>query len=311
MRKNSGFSLLNVSFKTMDLLTAMVKNWRVFLGYAAILTSVSLLFGRWSYSCESGIDGFWCYQLPHSKVFAIVYLVLFYVIDAFLFCSFISDYYNTAYKNGVFKLRNIFYVNKEKAKNMAFFLLCMLIFVLPIVISYKILLKPANPNWIIEFMYFIAMFVMVFVPIGLIRLSSFMAYFLQNGTMPPLQNIWQKTADKTHVNIIIMLLLLLCINVLMLHSMGYLSAFTHRYNTFMAVVFGEYADCLVKLLLFAIIVCFCRAQYEVLEQAENSGTAVSSDHENTDDNACSEEVIEEKTFSKKKRKSTKLRKKSK
>lgn len=244
-------------FKSMD-------SWKIFLTYAGLMTLLCAVFGRWSYSCTGSLGGFWCYKFSDDALAQTLFYVVYYLLAGYLLLSFLFDFYNTTFKNTVFKVADIKRISREKVRSIAMFITIFFTMSLPFVAVWFILRKPANPDWRVEFVWFTLAFIFAMLPILQIRLSSAVAFFLENYKIPCGKLLLQKTFTRAYVPIAVFIMLLMIVSIFNLQIYADLNHYAAEYNNFWAAILIEYAAALMRLILCSLFIIFVRAQYELL-----------------------------------------------
>ena len=241
--------------------------WHIWLSYAFILTLLSLVCGRWSYSCQFETKGFWCPQTDTSSITGLFLfkIVLYYLLMLFLLMSYICDFYDTAYKGKKFNIREIIQFSKVKIKAVGVLFAILVYLIFSIVAAYFIIRKPANPNWLIELMYFLMLYMILGVSLLMMRLSVGLSYYLQDNHWPNWKEIYAKTVGKSYVPIVMMLVLMLFCVVLNLQTGVYLSHLNVKYYSFVTAFFTELMAYAVILLSLTMPILMFRVQHEMLE----------------------------------------------
>lgn len=300
MIKESKIPFGKVLMKTLKYWINTVDRWKVWLSYAFILSLLSLLFQRWSYGCLTDANGFWCdaSAIANQQVITIKDII-YHVLMAVIILAYIYDYYQTSFCNQKFTFNNIFIFGKEKIKSMIFFVFVVSLIIAAACVAYFLIRKPANPNWMIEFIYFLIVFVSLLIPLMIFRLSSFISYYLQDGRMPNLLRIYKDTAGRSFTPFILLFLTIILDIILLLKSGAYLKMLNLQFNNFAVVFLSETAGYIVILICYSLIISVCRAQHEILESFVSRETLVKEGMEKKEKN---------KTEKPRKQKSTKTRK---
>ena len=264
MENTKRFKLLRVLGKTILYSWKMLDQWRMYLFYAILLTIISLIFGRWSFSCIQEPKA-WCHSFSGSAGKDISYLLLYYFSILVIFSSFGYDLYNATFKNTVFKIRNLLAYDKNRIKSIFFSIGCLMVFVIPIFIAIMIIMKPANPLFEIEFLFFIMLFCCVIFNVMYIRLMSFVAYYLYDYKMPSLKLIYSKTSGQTYVSVTSFLLLAVFLCFTQLQFIGNFLRMNEN-DTFLMSLTTEFLDYIIKLIYFSFFLAVFSAQKDLLEE---------------------------------------------
>ena len=268
--KNKNFSFFKVAGRTTRLFYKVLSAWKIMFIYGGILTALSVLFGRYEYSCHGSKTNFWCHSGPQfvqSYSGQVMYLTLFFLLVAYLTFSFLCDVHNTVFKNDVFKTMGIIKPNKDKLKQMGFLFGSFIGFILLFVVAWLIVLKPANPDWRIEFIYFTSAFVCAFTPLVFLRLSAVIGYYLQNLHLPSFDMLFKQTSGRSYVGVVGFIFCLMLVCTVNLRLMGEFNSLNSGDNFFVMAVGLEFVDYVIKLYLITLFMCFFRAEYEVMEMA--------------------------------------------
>ena len=278
-----GLTLKNV-WKILDY-------WYVFLLYAGILTLISLLFRRWSYSCLKASPHNWCFVYPNNTIEVYAYLTIYYICVCFIVFSFGYDVYNAAFNHIKFKLKNILAFNKERLKCIGFYFVSITLWMAPVMLAFYIFIRPAIPDFATEFGLFLVVFSCMVFSLLYIRVSAFIGYYLNNLKMPSLSKIFKATSGRAYVSIVLFLVMLLIVCVIQLRTIGSLTKLNEE-DTFLMTILAEYIDYVIKLFVFGLFLSSFRAQADLLQQEE-----VSTIDDETSD--LSQDNIEEEIYEKK------------
>ena len=265
MKKENKLPFGKVLVKTLKCCSSMADQWRIWLSYAFVMALISLVFRRWSYGCMEQNDHFWCVHVSGGITTGVVvkYLI-YYILTLMVVFAYIHDYYQAAFCEKNFTLENIFVFKKAKIKSMLFLTLILFIFLVMGCTAYFLIRKPANPNWMIEFIYFVIVFFSFLIPLITIRLSAFISYYLQDGHMPDLIKIYKDTTKHSFIPLIMFFLAVVMIIILLLQSGLYLRALNLRFDNFAVVFLSEVAGYVIILMCYSLIIAVFRAQHEVL-----------------------------------------------
>lgn len=262
---NKRFKLSLALGKTLSYCWKMLDYWYIFLIYAGILTFISLIFRRWGYSCLGRNLSAWCYKYPASQAEAELYLAGYYICVCTIIFSFAYDLFSTAYKNTVFKLKNIFIFNRNRLKYITFLYICLIAFLLPIMLAIYIISRPALPVFELELALFIVVFMCAMFCILFIRLYSFIGYYMSEGKMPSLRDLFHVTSGRAYVAIVLFITILLISCIGQIRLMGSLTRLNEP-DTFLLTAASEYIDFLVRLCFLGLFLASCRAQYDLIQE---------------------------------------------
>lgn len=298
------FKLFRVLGRTISYSWKMLDQWRVYLLYAVLLTIVSLIFGRWSYSCVQG-PKIWCHSFSGNVWKGLCYLFFYYAVLFTIFFSFGYDLYNGTFKNSVFKIKNLFVCDKNRVKTILFSIACLLIFIVPIFAAVMIIVKPANPVFEIEFLFFVILFCCVILNVIYIRLASFIAMYMNDYKMPSLTAIYEKTKGRTYVSVGAFLILAFFLCLAQLQFIGNFMRMNIA-DTFTMTLTTEFLDYIIKLIYFSFFLAVFRAQMDLLAEEDASVAEVAS----VEPKKAAEKDVKNKTRSSKKKIAQKTKRKS-
>ena len=267
MIDTSKYSILSILVRTARLSRQILRQWRVVLIYAIGLTISNLLFGYWGYLCQNG-GGILCYSLGRSPYLS-VGVLLWLLIMLYLFLAFMADFYQAAFGKKSFKINNIFCFSKAKAKAMAVLLGYGVAFVVPILVTVKILAMPANPDWRVEMLNFLLIFSLFMLQLFMMRTIAALSVFLEQKKHLSMRQIYEKTIGSGYASIILFLCLLafsLLTYMIIAVKMDSIGRWFDSVVWFAAV---NLADNVLKLVYMALLLVFCRAQHELLQPAED------------------------------------------
>lgn len=269
MQNMSKYTFWSVISEWGNLLPQIIRQWRTFLLYGALITILSGAFGRWSFSCQEGNTGPWCYVPTDNFTTMVIFLIVFFILVCLLVALFIFDFQQNVNQNSVFKLKDACLISKPKIKSVLFIYGIFLGFILPVLIAMAIINKPANPDYRIEFCFFTIMFIMFMIPLLQIRLSAGIAYFLNQGYVP-FRKIFNITLGKSFIPLLLFFMLIVLMLSIHLRSMGYFSYITRQHNLFIVVLLTDFADNVLKLGCLSLFLLFFQAQYTVMEKITNT-----------------------------------------
>lgn len=298
------FGLLRVMGRTIAYSWKMLDQWRMYLFYAGVLTVLSLIFGRWSFSCVREAKA-WCHTFSGSIGKGVSYMFFFYTILMFVFFSFGYDLYNSTFKNTVFKIKNIIVYDKNRFKSVLFSVVCLLAFIVPIFAAVMIILKPANPVFEVEFLYFIILFACVVFNVIYIRLASFIAQYLNDYKMPSLKAIYEKTKGRAYVSIASFLVLAFFLCLAQLQFIGNFIQMNAN-DTFAMTLVTEFLDYIIKLIYYSFFLALFRAQTDLLAEEDIPVAEIAPEEQKK----AAEPVVKNKTRSSKKKTAAKAQKKT-
>lgn len=279
MNRPRKYGMIRVMSRWTDVVLQIFGAWRVLLGYAVILTVLSAVSGRWSYTCSSGNGGFWCRLAERSDGLSVGMAILWLVCAFCIYCLFAHDFYESILKRRTFRFADIFAVSKQRLKAVGMFLLCLL----GILISCAVLLyilnplhlpmwHTANPDWRIELIYYTGAFIAAAVPLLIMRCAGGLAYYFNEGRIP-FRKLYDLTFNRAYVGIFAFLLLsLLCVN-LHIGVIRYFSQLGETHNLLVTAVATEFGNNLVMLFYIALFLALFQAEYLVLKEQEEAEDA--------------------------------------
>lgn len=272
-----------ILLNTVSLLKKIPENYMVIVCYATILTLLSFASGLLP-SCQLGREGgWWCYMENSNGTFPL-YL---FVLNKFLFfvicCLFFIDFYNSAFNGKVFRFKEFADFNKPRLKVLLFLILSFVLLLGSVAAVFAIMLKQANPDWRIEFIYFVAAFICCWIPFILLRISSAISY-LASGECPPLRLIWQKTSDRNFHIIFSFIVIFIVINFVSLYInaiLKFIMLKSFNVATSLAADFIYNGFTLIYISLFMMLF---RAMHEILasENLSPSDKLVTMDSQKND-----------------------------
>ena len=265
MYKLSQYSFLRVLGKWFDLLAETVKKWQIFLIYALCITFLSAVFSRWTYACQQGAAAAWCY-VPSANVYlSVVWIAVFYLLMFYLIGSFVFDIHNCSFKNSVFKWQNVWKIGKHKAKNILVICAIIISFIISISLAIYIIRRPANPDFRIEFIFFLIAFMFLLVPMFMIRCSACFAYYMNTGSFSAAK-VYDETSGKSYISVVMFLLLMIIVLALNMRSISSLGNLMHNYNNLGTALFTDFIGNLLMLVSIAVFLMLFQAQYIQMEK---------------------------------------------
>ena len=221
-------------------------------------------------SCQLGREGgWWCYLEKNNSEMPLYSFILCKLLLLFVCCSFFVDFYNTAFNKKTFSWKNPVLFNSERLKKIGLLFGTLLVWVAPIALAFAIFLKKANPDWRIEFIYFVIMFICCWIPFIVIRLSAVISYFLSDGKFPSLKVLWQKTEDRNFSIIFSYVLIFVILNFLSLQISFISRLLMLKYFYFSTALITEFFSNLFILFAEIVFMMLFRSMHEILE-SENS-----------------------------------------
>lgn len=265
MYKLSQYSFLRVLGKWFDLLAETVKQWPIFLVYALYITLISAVFGRWTYACQQGMAADWCYVPSGNAYISVTWITAFYLLMFYLIGSFIFDIHDCMFKNSVFKWHNVWKTGKQKAKNILVICAIIISFIVSISMAVYIIRRPANPDFRIEFIFFLIAFMFLLVPMFMIRCSACFAYYMNTGSFSAAK-VYDETSGKSYISVALFLLLMITVLALNMRSISSLGGLMRSYNNFGTALFTDFIGNLLVLISIAVFLMLFQAQYVQMEK---------------------------------------------
>ena len=259
------YTFFNVFSKTVVLLSNSLNQWKIYFSYAAILACIGFLFNFWGNSCMQNPLGFAC-----GEYIGLAILILQVILYVMLFLLFAVNLYSSLIKHIEFSLRQIFSLNYTKVRQIGFLLTYIISLSIPWLIAVMLIKKPANPDWRIEFIYFMITFVMGLIPLLAMRFSASVGYYMQNMHYPALSKLYNVTIGKSYIGIIGFLIIM---QIFVVVNIKMLSVFNHITSASIMLLFTYFADYLFKLFFIAFALLFCQAQYEIIELSQTKSMA--------------------------------------
>lgn len=258
-----------IIYKTAVLLKNISGNLKIPAFYAAVLCVLAFLTG-FPMSCQLGREGiWWCYLEKNNSEMPLYAFILCKLLLLFVCCSFFVDFYNTAFNKKTFSWKNSILLNSERLKKIGLLFGTLFVLVAPIALAFAIFLKKANPDWRIEFIYFVIMFICCWIPFIVIRLSAGISYFLSDGKFPSLKVLWQKTEDRNFSIIFSYVLIFVILNFLSLQISFISRLLMLKYFYFSTALITEFFSNLFILFAEIVFMMLFRSMHEILE-SENS-----------------------------------------
>lgn len=250
--------LPKIIWKTLTLINDISAQWRTFLWYAFVLTMVTGILGQWTFSCQINQASWWCYTSNLNGMEYIIYALVL-LLQIFLWLSFCCDISVQSKYQQRFDFLSFVKFNKEKLSKIGVVLGACLLFISGPLICFAIVQKKANPDWRIEFIWFILAFACCWLPFLVLRFSAAISYLLDNGKAPSLKKVWQQTNNKNFSIIVPFCLLLLVSNLLIVKVSMWLRSFLAAQNNIATSFICEFINNLVILLVVAMLTMLLRA----------------------------------------------------
>lgn len=244
-------SIPTILWNTILLFKNTLLQWRVYLFYAVILMLVTGLTGQWKFSCETGDDYWWCYSFksPYSLIAS---YIIFFVVSIFLYFSFCVDIYRSSFGDGKWNYNMLYKLDKERLKKIGILFGSVVLFITPILLAIKILVAKPNPDWRIEFFWFLLTFICCWMPFLFIRFSAAISFVLENPKLPPFRKIWQETSNKNFSIIFSYSFLFLCISFVQARVSFILTHLGHNYKSFILSLSEEFLNNILLLMYVSL-----------------------------------------------------------
>ncbi|MBQ9034525.1 MAG: hypothetical protein IJ099_01010 [Alphaproteobacteria bacterium] len=255
------YSMVGVMARLFKLGGRVFDCWRPLAIYAALLTPLALLAMYIGQICSYSFDGF-CGFITQQNVFWVLF-AMYVVIFAHLQLSFAVDFYDEAFNGLAFKLKFLWRRSVEKWQKELFLLAYLAVFLLLFAISIKLLFQQANPDWRIEMIYFTLVFGCFLLMILFMRMAASVSRFLARKR-GDFKLIYGQTAGRAYVAIILFLSLLAFMLLCTIRLNIWLEALKAE-AAWLAVVF-YFVKIFMQLFFCALMLTFCRAQDELLEE---------------------------------------------
>ena len=324
MKQSNKYGTIRVVGRWLDIIPQILVQWRVFMYYAFVLTIISIVSNRWTYACHGHSGGFWCYWYNGSNIAYICSILLSFVAIVWVFGMFSADFYKGLIAATPLGSKEISAFNKEKIKSGTIFLTAsMILGVLLGIIAYiinppglekilnyvlkqwnlpSIYLHGANENWQIEFIFFLAAFICLMIPLLFMRCFAVVAYWF-NEKKVSFAKLYEITFDRAYVGIFCFLLLSLLCTVQHLSVINYFNKLVENHNYLTVAFFSEFCNNLLILLYLALFLLLSQAEYLQLKANQAEASAITE--------AQSAILIEKESAKKENKKASKSAKKKK
>ncbi|MBQ8481810.1 MAG: hypothetical protein IJ532_04700 [Alphaproteobacteria bacterium] len=260
-KSTNRYTLLRTFGRFVSLIYKSLDAWKITLIYGSVLTFIYYVMASGQFICNR----------TNALCFLRFQVIVVIVLSLICLC-YVFDFYQNAFKNTVFKYSSIIKFDKNKLKSIGFFILYILCFALSAYIARYIIIKPANPDWRIEFVYFFILFIFCMLPVFLMRFSAVVAFYFNEQKLPTIKYLYEKTAGHSYIGIVGFLLTILIMAVFNMQAYGYETHFTAKYPSSVTVeVLTTFFEILVKLFTLNVIFCFFEAQRQLM--TENDTTA--------------------------------------
>lgn len=268
MKKSKKYGIIRVINRWLDLLPQIFKRWRLFLNYAAVFTILSAVLNRWTYSCHGDLTGYWCYWYAGSFALSLGATVLFYIAAFYLLASFSDDFYKSLRQTDAISFKDIFSISSSRVKSCGIFLLFWGLLACSTGLFAYILNKPANPDWRIEFIWFILVFSCFVTALLIMRCFGAMSWYFNEQHLP-FSKIYELTRDRAYVGIFSFLILVMMCSSINLSVMRYFDKLVENHNYLWAAIVSDFGDSMAKLFYLALFIMLSQAEYFQMKEKEN------------------------------------------
>jgi len=288
MKMMAKLSLLQTTRQFLRLVYKSTEFWRGMLLYSIVFTF---------FYHVSVYGQFLCSQNNFSCLITVQLMIIAGLILGAL--CYIVDFYRSVFKNGVFKCNTIISFDKNKLKSIMFLIAYVLVFVISMYFAKVILLKPANPDWKIEFIYFVILFLLCVLPVFAMRFSAIVAFYLHEQKIPSFKFLYDMTVGHSFVCVVGFLGVILFLAIFNMQVYGYENVFLLNFqDSKSAVILITFFDAFIKLFSLNVLICFFEAQRELMENqtitdSENNTLPVK-------ENAVKNKIVKKKKLSNKK-----------
>ncbi len=264
MGNDNQYTFLRVCRTFLKAILHTFVQWRMFIVYAASLTFLNALFGRWTYSCNTDIK-YWCSFAPENRYIFIIYLLFYCGAVFYLFASFITDFKNSVFKDTLFKPRDMLCCVYYKMRMTLLLFIFTVSLILALSGAIYIIQKPADPDFIIEFCWFLLTFSLLLWPLFMIRCCACFAYYLQTGRLE-IKKVFSNTSGRTHVSIVWFMLLMMTLLILNMRFMFDAIYVEQHYNYLFTAVAVEFLGSVFKFICLALYLLLFYSQYVQMEK---------------------------------------------
>ncbi|MBQ7633269.1 MAG: hypothetical protein IJS88_04065 [Alphaproteobacteria bacterium] len=128
-----------------------------------------------------------------------------------------------------------------------------------------IIQKPADPDFIIEFCWFILTFLLLLWPLFIIRCCACFAYYLQTGKFE-IKKVFNNTSGRTYVSVVWFMLLMMLLLILNMRFMFDAIYVEQHYNYLFTAVAVEFIGSVFKFICLALYLLLFYSQYVQMEK---------------------------------------------
>lgn len=175
------FRLLIDNFKSISV---------VFSVFALIISFLSFALGT-SYSCtiDNG-SSFLFYCIDEYYIYIAYFILKLLIITGF----FISCY--NIFKGDKVSISSMLSFSKKNLVIFLIFIASVLIMMVPLLSVYILYEREPNPDWQVELMFFFVVSLGFFTPFVVMRLLSFLGFYLQEGKFISLLTVWSRGSGQ-------------------------------------------------------------------------------------------------------------------
>lgn len=257
-------SLLRLLNKMTSLIKTMFLELKLFAAYAFVSVLISLPLGQWRQSCMIDNENWWCNIKPENAWLVFSMFLANMILQLILYCSFGTDIFAATVRKQKFYFKSVFLFSKDKLLKMLFLFLEFLLFIVPIMIFMTIMLKKPNPDWLIEFCWFLLAFSCCWLPFLTLRLSSAVSYYLDGVKKIDFAMILQKTEGRNFSIIFSFCIIFVVVGIIQLQFMGISIRMLRGYNSFVTAFGVEFFKVYLQMLFLGCLIMMFRAQQEIL-----------------------------------------------
>lgn len=250
--------------KSAGLTLKFLKQWKIIFVYAVALTMISSVTGNWGYSCNTGENGWWCFTWNiHSAASAVAWMTVCLILVTYFLLSASYDIYDAALSGKKFSLRNVFIPEKNKLIYSGIVAACLIFLFLPVVLAFVILRNPANPDYRVEFLYFLATFIFCWIPFIVLRIAIGISCFLEEKHIPSFKKVFEMTKGGVAGILFSYLLLFLIINLVQVKISVYLRLINFKWNYLVSAVGTEMVNNILKVVYVMMAVAVLQALWDI------------------------------------------------
>ena len=271
MQKERRFTILNIFDLTINNFWAFCKAWKVWLSYSFALAFFSMVLGNWSHSCKDTLSISWWCVSAGSVYTAYARIICYFAVSLFLVFAFCYDINKP--KAG---FKAIFSIEKKKLRFMGFSACVCAIFFAALGIDFWLIFRKANPDWLVEFGFFLIVFFLATLAVLILRTSASFGLFLQKDKIPDFKKLFELTHGKFYVVLITFCVLTYAVNLLQMRAMGLLESWNILKNYFYVAIISEFLSSALKFAVLSVYVAYflsmsqCLMPEDIAEKPEES-----------------------------------------